>query len=133
MVLEELEVYQLSLVVAEKIWSITSKWDFFNKDTLGKQIVRSSDSISANIAEGFGRYFYKENKLFCYYSRGSLLETKCWLNKAKERRLISEEDYFNLIADLSLIHKKLNSYIKSIGNSGSGVSEPQESYGSIND
>jgi four helix bundle protein len=128
MVLENLEVYQLSLVVGEKIWTIASKWDFFNKDTLGKQIVRSSDSISANIAEGFGRYFYKENRLFCYYSRGSLLETKCWLTKAEHRKLISSEEYVQLINELSSIHKKLNGYIKSIGTSSSSVSEPQESY-----
>ncbi|MEJ5995551.1 four helix bundle protein [Pedobacter sp. Du54] len=45
-------------------------WDFCAKDTIGKQICRAADSISANIAEGYGRFHYKENKNFCYYSRG---------------------------------------------------------------
>ena len=60
MKLEELRVYQLSLNLAEEIWMIVVKWDYFSKDTIGKQLVRSADSVSANLSEGFGRYFYKE-------------------------------------------------------------------------
>lgn len=50
-------------------------WDNFNRDTLGKQIVRSADSIGFNISEGYGLYHFKENKNFCYNSRGSARET----------------------------------------------------------
>src|SRR5690606_26918739 len=92
-------------------------WDFFTKDTIGKQLCRAADSISANIAEGYGRYHYKENKNFCYYSRGSILETKSFIRKCKKRNLITEEQYTNLIAKLELIHLKLNAYIKFIGKS----------------
>lgn len=66
----DLEVYKLALVIGEKVWGIVDKWDHFNKDTLGKQFVRAADSIALNIAEGYGRFFYKENKNFNYYSRG---------------------------------------------------------------
>jgi four helix bundle protein len=89
--LEDLDLYNQCLNWEEKIWEIVIKWDYFTKDTLGKQFVRSSDSISANIAEGYGRYFYKENRQFCFYSRGSLLEAKGWLEKAKRRNLIEEK------------------------------------------
>jgi four helix bundle protein len=68
--LEELEVYQLAEVFSEEIWKVVVGWDYFAKDTVGKQMVRSADSISANIAEGYGRYHYKENRNFCYFSRG---------------------------------------------------------------
>jgi four helix bundle protein len=115
MELEELQVYKLSMDVAEKIWQIVSKWDYFAKDTVGKQFVRAVDSVAANLSEGFGRYFYKENRNFCYYSRGSLFETKTWLRKAFNRRLINEQDYLSLVKELELIGKKLNAYIKSIG------------------
>ena len=54
--LEKLEVYSLAENFSDKIWIIVSKWDYFLKDTIGKQIVRSADSISANIAEGYGRF-----------------------------------------------------------------------------
>jgi four helix bundle protein len=81
--IEDIEVYTLSETFADKIWFLVIKWEFFAKDTLGKQLVSSSDSIGANIAEGFGRYHFKENKNFCYFSRGSIIETKGWIKKAK--------------------------------------------------
>ena len=70
--LEKLEVYQLAVLFSDKIWDLVSEWDYFKKDTIGKQIVRSADSISANIAEGYGRYYYKDSKQFYFYSRGSI-------------------------------------------------------------
>jgi four helix bundle protein len=113
--LEDLDLYNLCLAWEDKIWEIVIKWDYFTKDTVGKQFVRSADSMSANIAEGYGRYYYKENRQFCFYSRGSMLESKGWLEKAKRRNLVDEKDYLELMSDLEIIHKKLNSYIKSIG------------------
>jgi four helix bundle protein len=74
--LEELEVYQMAETFSDEIWLLVSAWDYFAKDTVGKQIVRSADSIGANIAEGYGRYYYKENRNFCFFSRGSILETR---------------------------------------------------------
>ncbi len=115
MKLEELKVYQLAMNVGEKVWVIVSKWDYFAKDTVGKQLVKSADSIAANISEGYGRFHYKENKQFCYYSRGSLYETKTWLKKAHDRRLIVDNDFQSLQNDLETIAYKLNNYIKSIG------------------
>jgi len=119
MKLEELQVYQLSMELGEKIWEIVINWDFFLKDTIGKQLVRAADSVAANLSEGFGRFFYKENKQLCYYSRGSLFETKTWLTKAKNRKLISEDKFENFSKEIDLIGKKLNSYIKSIGKQSS--------------
>jgi len=55
---------------------VVDRWNYFQKDTVGKQLVRSADSIAANLSEGFGRYHYKETKNFSYYSRGSLFEQK---------------------------------------------------------
>jgi four helix bundle protein len=113
--IEELEIFTLSEDFAEKIWDNVLQWDYFAKDTVGKQIVRSADSISTNIAEGFGRFHYKENKNFCYFSRGSIIETKAWLRKSRRRNLINEESYADLILQLEAIHLKLNAYIKQIG------------------
>ena len=85
--IEDLEIYTLSEAFADEIWFIVAEWDYFVKDTVGKQLARAADSISANIAEGFGRYHYKENKNFCYFSRGSVIETKSWIKKSNTRRL----------------------------------------------
>ena len=50
--LKKLEVYQLSEIFSDTIWDIVRRWDNFYKDTIGKQIARSADTVSANIAEG---------------------------------------------------------------------------------
>ncbi|WAC39366.1 four helix bundle protein [Pedobacter sp. SL55] len=81
--IEELDVYNLAEEISDEIWNIVLTWDFFAKDTVGKQICRAADSISANIAEGYGRFHFKENKNSCYYSRGSILEVKSFLRKSK--------------------------------------------------
>lgn len=68
MKLEELQVYQLSMDIGEKVWNIVLKWDFFSKDTIGKQLVRAIDSVASNLSEGFGRFHYKDSKNFYYFS-----------------------------------------------------------------
>jgi len=115
--LEDLELYQLAQSFGNEIWGLVAKWDYFAKDTIGKQIARSADSISANIAEGYGRYHYKENKNFCYFSRGSIIETKDWLKKSIDRQLLTEEQFNILFEKLQIIHLKLNAYLKFIGKS----------------
>jgi four helix bundle protein len=112
--LEDLEIYQLAIEVGEYVWRIVDKWEFFSKKTVGCQFVEAADSIAANIAEGYGRYFYKDRKQFCYYSRGSLMETKTWATKACNRKLISENEYGELTEKLKILHFKLNTYIKKL-------------------
>ena len=112
--LETLEVYLVSEVFADKIWDIVMKWDRIAQHTIGEQMIRSSDSIGANIAEGYGRYFFKEKIKFLLYSRGSLLETKSWLRKSNNRKLITTEQFNELHSELSNIHLKLNGFIKFI-------------------
>lgn len=90
---------------------IVEKWNKFAQFGIGKQIT-NADSISSNIAEGYGRFFIKENINFCFHSRGSILETKNWLLKSVNRNLIPKEEYIGLLNELEIIHKKLNAYIK---------------------
>lgn len=52
---ENLEIYQLSEKLADLIWDLVLSWDHFAKETIGKQIVDSTDSIGSNIAEGSGK------------------------------------------------------------------------------
>lgn len=113
--LHELQVFNLSMTLGEKVWSIVEKWNYFEKDTIGKQLVKSTDSISANISEGFGRYHFLENRNFCFYARGSLFETKTWITKAHQRKLINDMDFEVLQIEMNELGKKLNNYIKAIG------------------
>ena len=111
----DLEIYRESMEIGEEVWAIVLGWDFFAKDTLGKQIVRSADSIAANLAEGYGRFHFKENQKFCYYSRGSAEETQTWLEKAARRNLVERESARVLYDRLETYKKRLNAYIRSIG------------------
>lgn len=101
--------------IGEIVWSEVAGWNYFAKDTVGKQLVRCTDSIAANISEGFGRYHYAENKKFCFYARGSLDETITFLTKASSRGLISHDTVAQMKVDLTTLRKRLNSYIRSIG------------------
>src|SRR6185295_16264140 len=112
--LDEIIVYQRAMQFGERIYSIVIAWKYFSQTTIGKQLIEASDSIAANISEGYGRYFFKENRNFCFYARGSLTETKTWIVKAKNRNLISEKDFSFLIRELQVLHFKLNNYINSI-------------------
>ncbi len=113
MKLEELQVYTLSMQIGEDVWNIVIKWNFFEKDTVGKQLVRAIDSVAANLSEGFGRYHYREKNHFSYYSRGSLYESKTWLTKANNRNLIDKKKYEYLLTEIDKIGIKLNNYITS--------------------
>ena len=111
---EDLEIYQRSLALGDRIYQLVSGWDWFAKETVGKQIVRAIDSVAANISEGFGRYHYNDRVRFIYFSRGSLYETHTWLTKAMQRKLISTDDYEIIESELRLLGVKLNNFIQSI-------------------
>lgn len=117
--LNELEIYREAMEIGEEIWSMVTKWDFFAKDTVGKQIVRSADSIAANLAEGYGRFHFKENQKFCYYSRGSAEEAQTWLEKAVRRDLVQREAARTLYDRIETLKKRINAYIHSIGRDSS--------------
>ncbi len=75
--LDNLRFYQMSLELFDKCWKDTEilMSDFRGKE-LAKQLIRSADSISANIEEGYGRGFGKEYPQFLRISRGSARESK---------------------------------------------------------
>ncbi len=130
--INDLEVYKLSMEIGEKIWKLVNVWNYFEKNTIGNQLVRSVDSVAANLSEGFGRYHFKDKKNFSYYSRGSLYETRTWLEKAQNRALVNDADFSYFKENVNLIGKLLNGYIKSIGNiqanDTSTVNEPPANY-----
>jgi four helix bundle protein len=113
--LEELRVYQLAEAVADATWSVVSVWESFARDAVGKQLVRAADSIGANIAEGFGRGSFADNKRFVRIARGSLYEVRHFLRRADKRGLISAESRKRLHPLLKELPPTLNGYLKSIG------------------
>jgi four helix bundle protein len=109
--LRDIEVYVLARRLADRVWSEVVQWDYFARRTVGQQLVRAVDSISANIAESYGRHHVKDVVLFLYYARGSLYETQDWLSKAVQRQLLSEELGRELLDAIQVLAPKLNAYI----------------------
>lgn len=108
---EELQVLQSAEKLADDVWHEVTQWDRFARDTVGKQFVRATDSIGANVAEAFGRYHYGEKLQFLYYARGSAFETKYWLNRVNKRSLLTEDKAQRYLISITLLTRQLNSFL----------------------
>lgn len=109
---EDLEVWKLSRELRKKITELVETFPDKEKYRLQDQILRAARSVTAQIAEGFGRYHYKENIQFCRISRGSLFELKDHLIVALDGKYISETKYNKLRDEIETLLKVLNGYIK---------------------
>ena len=110
--LEDLDIYIIARQVSQLAWEIYVDLSVDQKIMMGQQFVRSVDSICANIAEGYGRYYYLEKVKFYYIARSSLFESLTWLELLKERELITDVIYNDIKNKLDNLHLKLNGYIK---------------------
>ena len=91
----DLDVFRLSYQLAMEIFNISGNFPKDERYSLTDQLVRSSRSISANIAEGWGKRVYEnEFKRHLIYGMGSLEETKVWLSFAKDCMYMSK-DFFD--------------------------------------
>ena len=110
-----LHIYRLSERLADQIWGIVVRWDYFARNTVGIQIVKAADSVGANIAEGSGRGTEPELRRFLRVARGSLYETQHWLRRAYKRNLLTQAQIDELVPVIRELTPKLNSYLGSIG------------------
>ncbi len=110
--LNDLDCYKRSLKLSNYVWDIVIKWNWFVQKTVGIQFVSAIDSVSANIAEGFGRYGKKDKIKFYYYSFGSVKEGCDWNEKSRIRQLITKTEYEYILNELQILPKELHSLIK---------------------
>jgi four helix bundle protein len=123
--LNRLEVWKRSKDFALQIYSeVLPALPAEEKWILAQQLRRSSTSISANIAEGYGRFYYQDNVRFCYTARGSLEETLSHLVFCHEAGFISAKVYKPLEQEGAEIGKMLNGYIAYLKSSKQGANEP---------
>ncbi|HCJ66345.1 MAG TPA: four helix bundle protein [Elusimicrobia bacterium] len=108
---EDLRIVREAEDIADKIWDEIINWNHFVKDTIGKQLVKSADSIGANIVESQGRFHPKDVTNFLYMSRGSLSEVKYWLRRSAKRQLLSKEKYEEFIDKIDNLAPQLNAFI----------------------
>lgn len=110
--LNDIDCYKRALNLSNYTWNVVIEWNYFAKNTVGMQFVRAIDSISANIAEGFGRYSKKDKVKFYRYSFGSAKESLDWNQKANVRKLLSEKEYQYILKELKALPKEINQLIQ---------------------
>jgi len=123
--LETLQVWQKSLVFAVEVCkTILPKMPIQEKWSLIDQFRRSVQSIPANIAEGYGRFYFQESVRFCYIARGSLEETFSHLTLAHKLGYLNDETYKRLNDQIIELRRMISGYIAFLKESKRGASEP---------
>lgn len=110
--LNDIEAYKLSFHLSNHVWNVIINWSRVGQNTVGEQFIRATDSISANIAEGFGRYGKKDKIKFYRIAYASMTECLDWNEKARVRKLITKEEYDFIFSELQKLPKSINSLIK---------------------
>lgn len=109
--LENLTAWRKARSLRNSIFELTKEFPGEENYRLRDQIIRSARSVSANIAEGFGRYHFKENIQFSRMSRGSLFETMDHLYVALDRKYIDQKTFRDVYDEINTCLKILNGYI----------------------
>ena len=109
---EDLEVWQKARDFRNKISELTDSFPEKEKYKLSDQILRASRSVTANIAEGYGRFHYQENVQFVRQARGSLYETLDHLTVARDEDYIQEDTFQEFKSEVFDIVPIINGYIK---------------------
>jgi len=112
--LEELDLLREAEGIADAVWEMVKAWQSFERQTLGSQLVRSADSVGANIAESYGRNHFGDKIQFLYYARGSLFETKYWLRRCVQRALMVEGQFTDDAQRLEHLARGINAFVKDL-------------------
>ena len=107
----DLKVWQEGHALVISIYNITKKFPKEETYSLTDQMRRAASSVTANIAEGFGRQGYKEKLQFYYISQGSLIELKDHILVAKDIGYLGKEDLNLLVVKANNTHKLLQGFI----------------------
>ena len=109
---EKLAVYQIAKILADRIWAIVREWGSFEQESVGNQLINSSDSISANIAKATVKGRFEDNIRFAKMARSALFETRHWLRKAFRREFITESQADELLIIIEDLSPRINVFIK---------------------
>lgn len=109
---KDLKVYQLARQLSAMAWKIYESLGWQDKKNMGDQFISSTDSIGANIIEGYGRYHYLDKIRFYYISRASYNESVFhWLELLLERNKINQEQFKEMEVVAKELQVKLNNFI----------------------
>ena len=110
--LEKLETYKLARKLSAIAWDIYQRLSWEHRKIIGSQFIESTDSVGANIAEGFGRKSDREFRQFLIYANGSSLEVQSALYIALDQKYISKEKFEHLYSTTEEISKMIQNFSK---------------------
>lgn len=123
--LQTLKVWQRVVSFAEDVCKdVLPSFPQDERWALTSQLRRSVQSVPANIAEGYGRYYYQDGIRYCYIARGSLEESFSHLVLAQRLGYISAETYSALEREINEIRQMINGYIRFLKQSKRGANDP---------
>jgi len=119
--LKDLEVYQLSRKLSSMAWEIYEIFNWETKKVMGFQFIEATDSVGANIVEGYKRFHYLDKIKFYYNARASLSEADDhWVELLFERNKTSKEKYLKFKEISKKLSIKLSNFISSTYNAKVG-------------
>jgi four helix bundle protein len=123
--LQSLKLWQKAIEFAVEVCrNLLPKLPAEEKWVLASQLRRAVQSIPANIAEGYGRYYYQESVRFCYIARGSLEETYTHVTLAYRLGYLTNENYRNQEHTMDELRRMLHGYISYLKQSKRGLNTP---------
>jgi four helix bundle protein len=116
--LEDLKIYQMAERMEIFLHKLTKKFPDDEKYRMVDQIRRASNAISSNIAEGYGRYSYKEKIRYMHIARGETYELKQLIIRSYKKEYIKQESCDFIENKLIELIKSINGYIKYLRKQG---------------
>jgi len=112
----DLEIWKQSNELCIEIYKLTENYP--KKEVFGivNQIRRAAASVGANIAEGFGRFHFKDKIKFYYNARGSVCEVQNFLFLSQDLKYINKGTAREIFIKYENLNKRLNQFIKSVNN-----------------
>jgi four helix bundle protein len=109
--IERLDFFSDLEALSDQVWEQVCRWDSFQKNTVGSQLVRALDSVGANLVEGDGRHSDKESLQFFSIAKASGREARYWLSRARKRELLDADQAEDFLARLESVVRRLNALI----------------------
>lgn len=114
--LENLKIYVLAERIEIFLHKLTKKFPMDEKYRMIDQIRRASSAVTSNIAEGYGRYTYKEKIRYMHIAKGEAVETKQLMVRSQKKEYIKKESLDFIEEKITELLKGINGYIKFLRN-----------------
>ena len=112
---QDLVVWQVGREIRRRLYLVANKLPEHERYNLASQIRRAAVSLTANVAEGYGRFHFKENIQYCRIARGSAYELIDHLITCQDETYLEKSAAESSHQELLTFLRLLNGYIRSIG------------------